>query len=70
MKLSKHNILYESEATQFIQDLKKQNPGMEQAQRQGRARLWDRPALDLDTFERECQSRVSQQAYVYQNKLD
>lgn len=59
---------YVSEMTNFLTDLKKKNPKIEEEQRQGRARLWDRPEIDLDTFEREKASRVRQQAYVYQSK--
>jgi hypothetical protein len=68
MNLFKQQTKYESEMTQFLKDLKKQNPKIEEEQRQGRARLWDRPEIDLDTLERDKASRVKQQAYVYQNK--
>jgi hypothetical protein len=68
MNLFKQQTKYESEMTQFLKDLKKENPKIEEEQRQGRARLWDRPEIDLDTMEREKSSRVKQQAYVYQNK--
>lgn len=68
MKFSKQFSLYESEATQFIKDLKKNNPGLEQCQRDGRALLWDKQAIDLDTQKRNLESRIKQQAYVYQNK--
>lgn len=54
--------------TLFLKDLKKKNPKIEEEQRQGRARLWDRPELDLDTLERDKASRVKQQPYVYQTK--
>ncbi len=68
MKFSKQFALYESEATQFIKDLKKNNPGLEQSQRDGRALLWDKQSIDLDTQKRTLESRINQQAYVYQNK--
>ena len=68
MKLTKQFQRYESEATLFLKDLKQQNPDIEQSQREGRALLWDREPLDLDTQERSKASRVKQQAYVYQNK--
>lgn len=68
MSLFKQLSGYESEMTQFLKELKRKNPKIEEEQRQGRARLWDRPEIDLDTFEREKASRVKQQAYVYQNK--
>ena len=68
MKLSKQFQLYESEASQFIKQLKEQKPGLEESQRAGRALLWDKAPLDLDQMRRADESRVKQQAYVYQNK--
>lgn len=68
MKLTKQFQFYESEISQFIQQLKQQNPHIEEAQRAGRALLWDKPPRDLDQQSREAESRVKQQAYVYQNK--
>ena len=68
MKFSKQFSLYESEATNFIKNLKQANPKLEQSQREGRALLWDKAPLDLDTQQRNQESRVAQQAYVYQNK--
>lgn len=68
MKLSKQYSLYESEITRFIKDLKEKNPKLEEQQRAGRALLWDKSPLDLDARDRAEQSRVKQQAYVYQNK--
>jgi Protein of unknown function (DUF3460) len=59
---------YQSEFTQFINQLKLKDPKIEEGQRAGRARLWDLPPTDLDTQERLKASRVSQKAYVYQNK--
>lgn len=69
MKFTKQHQRYESEITQFIKDLKQKNPKLEEDQRAGRALLWDKPEIDLDTTERNDDSRVRQQAYVYQNKL-
>lgn len=34
---------YESEFTLFIKNLKKDHPELEQAQKAGRERLWDKP---------------------------
>jgi hypothetical protein len=59
---------YQSEFTQFINELKLKDPKIEEGQRTGRARLWDLPPTDLDTQERLKASRVSQKAYPYQNK--
>ena len=61
-------VTYESEATQFINGLKKQNPALEESQRAGRALLWDKAPIDLDWKRRNDDSRITQQAYVYQNK--
>lgn len=69
MKFSKQFQRYESEATLFLKNLKQQNPNIEQSQREGRAMLWDKEPVDLNTQERNKESRVKQQAYVYQNKV-
>ncbi|MDO9192304.1 MAG: DUF3460 family protein, partial [Undibacterium sp.] len=50
MKFSKQFQLYESEATQFIKSLKEANPKLEQGQREGRALLWDKTPIDLETL--------------------
>ncbi|MDO8178342.1 MAG: DUF3460 family protein [Undibacterium sp.] len=68
MKFSKQFQLYESEATQFIKSLKEANPKLEQGQREGRALLWDKTPIDLETLRSVDESRINQQAYVYQNK--
>lgn len=68
MKLSKQHSLYESEITRFIKDLKEKDPQLEAKQRAGRDRLWDTEPLDLDARRRHDESRVKQQAYVYQHK--
>ena len=68
MKFSKQFSLYESEATQFITSLKQANPQLEQSQRDGRALLWDKAPIDLDSQRRTIESKVMQQPYVYQNK--
>ncbi|MGI4938937.1 MAG: DUF3460 family protein [Janthinobacterium lividum] len=49
--------------------LKANNPAIEAGQMAGRALLWDKKPIDLDTQARTDASRVKQQAYVYQNKL-
>ena len=68
MKLSKQFQVYESEITLFVKELKKKNPQLEEQQREGRALLWDKAPLDLDQSKRTDDSRVDQQAYVYQSK--
>jgi len=61
--------MYESEHTLFIKALKEKNPGIEEGQQKGRALLWDRPPVSLDEQQRQLESAVKQQAYVYQNKV-
>jgi len=69
MKLSKQYQGYQSDLTRFIQELKEKSPGLEDRQRAGRALLWDKAPIDLDERRRAEESRVRQQAYVYQNKV-
>lgn len=59
--------LYESDITHFLRDLKAQRPHILEDQRAGRALWWDRPQ-DLDTSERDRESRVPQRPYVYEIK--
>ena len=66
MKLSKQKQGYQSELTEFLSTLKTSNPQLEAEQRAGRARLWDKPSIDLATQERLKASRISQKPYVYQ----
>jgi hypothetical protein len=60
---------YESEATQFINELKAKKPTLEAEQRAGRALLWDREQ-DRQAQAGYNDARVAQQAYVYQTKSD
>jgi hypothetical protein len=69
MKLTKQHQLYESDHTLFIKSLKAANPEIEVGQREGRALLWDKAPITLTEQDRTADSRVKQQAYVYQNKL-
>jgi hypothetical protein len=59
---------YESEFTKFMRELKQQRPQLEAEQRKSRAIWWDHKQ-DLETARRDKESRVKQQAYVYQNKV-
>jgi len=59
---------YESEFTKFMREFKQQRPELEAEQRKSRAIWWDHKQ-DLETRKRERESRVKQQAYVYQNKV-
>lgn len=56
---------YQSEITQFINQLKQQKPMLEEAQRHGRLLLWDKPQINLDERARQHTSRIKQTPYVY-----
>ena len=56
---------YESDATQFLRELKAKKPEIEAKQRAGRALLWDRE-LDPELQSEFAAGRVKQAAYVYQ----
>ena len=58
---------YQSDATQFIQQLKAQKPELEAQQRQGRALLWDKQ-VDRDAQAQFKAARVAQKPYVYQTQ--
>lgn len=58
---------YVSEFTQFLGEMKQKNSAIEEGQRAGRARLWDKEPIDLDNMRRSEESRVHQSAYVYQS---
>ena len=57
---------YNSEVTQFIEQLKQQQPDLEARQRAGRALLWDKH-VDREAWGEFREAEVAQQAYVYQN---
>ena len=61
--MAKH---YESDVTKFLQSYKKSHPDVEQRQREGRARLWDK-SQDPELAEGFRQARVLMRPYVYQN---
>ncbi|HWJ94805.1 MAG TPA: DUF3460 family protein [Telluria sp.] len=65
----KQHTKYESDHTKFIKELKEKNPELDQRQQHGRSLLWDKAPLSLDEQRRVAESRVRQQAYVYQSKL-
>lgn len=56
---------YQSDATQFINQLKSKNPDMEARQRQGRELLWDK-AVDRSAWSEYRAAEVAQKPYVYQ----
>jgi hypothetical protein len=55
---------YISEATAFIQSLKANNPQLEQAQRDGRALLWDK-TVSLQDLAVDTANTLPSKAYVY-----
>jgi hypothetical protein len=56
---------YQSEATLFIDQLKAENPQMEERQRQGLNLLWDK-TVDRAAWLGFRRARVEQKPYVYQ----
>ena len=56
---------YKSDATAFLEQLKKDHPHMEAGQREGRALLWDKQ-IDRDEGEAFREAKVAQKPYVYQ----
>lgn len=56
---------YQSDATQFINQLKTAKPDLEARQRQGRELLWDK-TVDRQAWEGYKSARVAQTPYVYQ----
>ncbi len=60
---------YQSDTTQFINQLKKDNPELEAQQRAGRALLWDKP-VDRSLWQQFRAAQVAQQPYPYQTKSD
>ena len=60
------NNKYTSEITEFLIDLKKDNPGLESDQRKKRGELWDRP-LKNKTNENLMRSKykIKPKSYTY-----
>ena len=57
-------LIYESDITRFIRDLREKNPGIPELQRKNRATWWDKPQ-DLEIQKERAQSAVPQPPYVY-----
>ncbi|HRL38208.1 MAG: DUF3460 family protein [Comamonas sp.] len=55
---------YTSEATNFIEQLKKDKPQLDAQQQQGRSLLWDKE-VDADVWQDYRAGKVVQKAYVY-----
>jgi hypothetical protein len=49
---------YTSTFTEFLNQLKKDKPHLEEQQRKGRALLWDKPPINLEERAREIESTV------------
>lgn len=56
--------LYQSDATQFINQLKAKDPEVEARQREGRELLWDKP-VNREAWAEYRAARVAQKPYVY-----
>jgi hypothetical protein len=55
---------YQSETTQFLQQLQQQKPQLQAQQVQGRALLWDKQ-VDREVWAEYQAARVAQKPYVY-----
>ncbi|MFM6995855.1 MAG: DUF3460 family protein [Limnohabitans sp.] len=58
---------YQSDATQFIEQLKREKPELDRQQQEGRALLWDK-SVDRELWKDLRAGRVAQKPYVYQTK--
>ena len=58
---------YQSDTTQFIEQLKAGKPGLEQSQRQGRALLWDKQ-IDREFQAKAEAARIVEEAEVAADK--
>jgi len=59
---------YESDVTCMMRELLQQNPHIVEEQKKGRALWWDK-AQEPETQQRNKDSKVQQQPYVYQTKV-
>ena len=58
---------YQSEFTQFLNELKTEKPSLEAEQQAGRALLWDKEPLSVEDQNRAKAAKLKQRAYVYSN---
>ena len=56
---------YQSDTTQFLNQLKKDKPELEAQQRAGRGLLWDKN-VNYEVAADSAKARVAQKPYVYQ----
>jgi hypothetical protein len=61
--------MYQSDITQFLNQLKQQKPNLEAEQRRGRSLLWDKQPIDLEERAEQKASRVEQTPYSYYKNL-
>ncbi|MBV7539524.1 DUF3460 family protein [Acidovorax sp. sic0104] len=60
---------YQSDATQFINQLKTSQPALDAQQQAGRALLWDKQ-VDRKIWGEYREGQVAQKPYVYQTNAD
>ncbi len=60
---------YQSDATQFINQLKSSRPELDQQQQAGRALLWDKQ-VDRKVWGEYREGQVAQKPYVYQTNAE
>ena len=58
---------YTSEFTQFLDELKTEQPQIEAGQQAGRALLWDQEPLTSEDQRRAKIAKLKQRSYVYSN---
>jgi hypothetical protein len=68
MKFTKQHQQYESEITRFIKDLKQKDPKLELKQQIGRALLWDKTPIDLDTRRRFSESEIKHEVNTFRHE--
>ncbi len=56
---------YQSELTQFLNQLKKTHPQLETQQRAARSIWWDKAPINLDERQHAQSAKAPQSAYVY-----
>ena len=56
---------YQSDTTQFIEQLRAQKPDLEAKQSEGRSLLWDKE-VDSEIWQEYRAGRIEQKPYVYQ----
>ena len=57
--------IYKSDISRLIENLKQQNPYLEEEQRRGRSIWWDKDPVDLDELRQARESRVPQQPRLF-----